>query len=44
MPTYGTKLDDEQMSQLMDYLRNSWGNAGAPVSAGTIHDLRGSPL
>jgi mono/diheme cytochrome c family protein len=43
MPTYGTKLSDEQIAQLLDYLRNSWGNAGAPVSAGTVHDLRGSP-
>ena len=32
MPAFGWKLNGEQMAAVLTYIRNSWGNAAAPVS------------
>ena len=40
MPSLGYRLSDAQIAAVVTYVRNSWGNAAAPVSAETVHDLR----
>ncbi len=41
MPSFGWKLSDGQIAALVTYIRNAWGNAATPVSAGQVGDLRG---
>lgn len=33
MPPFATVLSSEEVAQLLSYVRGSWGNRGAPVSA-----------
>jgi mono/diheme cytochrome c family protein len=40
MPSYAWKLNDEQIAAVATYIRNSWGNAAAPVSAGQVAKVR----
>lgn len=40
MPAYHWKLDDEQVADVVTYLRNAWGNSAPEVSAGDVADLR----
>lgn len=40
MPALGWKLTDEQVAAVMTYIRNSWGNAAAPVSASDVKGAR----
>jgi mono/diheme cytochrome c family protein len=40
MPSLGYRLSDAQIAAVVTYVRNSWGNSAAPVSAGTVQDLR----
>jgi len=40
MPTYAWKLNDDELAALATYIRNSWGNAAATVSADQVKDLR----
>ena len=40
MPSFAWKFDDAQVADLVTYVRNSWGNAGAPVEAGTVGKIR----
>ncbi|MET4387337.1 mono/diheme cytochrome c family protein [Bradyrhizobium sp. F1.4.3] len=40
MPSLGYRLDDAQIAAVVTYVRNSWGNAAAPVSAETVQALR----
>ncbi len=40
MPSLGYRLSDSQIAAVVTYVRNSWGNAAAPVSAETVKDLR----
>ncbi len=37
MPSFAWKLDDKEVADVSTYLRNSWGNQAAGVSA---HDVR----
>jgi mono/diheme cytochrome c family protein len=41
MPALGWRLSDRQLADVVTYIRNSWGNAAAPVSAGEAAGLRG---
>lgn len=41
MPSLGYRLSDEQIAAVVTYVRNSWGNAAAPVTADMVKDLRG---
>lgn len=41
MPSLGYRLSDEQIAAVATYVRNSWGNAAAPVTADTVKALRG---
>jgi mono/diheme cytochrome c family protein len=40
MPGYGWVLNDQKAADLMSYLRGSWGNQAAPVTAEQVRDAR----
>ena len=40
MPSLGYRLNDAQIADVVTYVRNSWGNAAAPVSAETVQEQR----
>jgi mono/diheme cytochrome c family protein len=40
MPSLGYRLNDAQIAAVVTYVRNSWGNAAAPVSAEAVQELR----
>jgi mono/diheme cytochrome c family protein len=40
MPALGWELSDEQVANVVTYIRNSWGNAAAPVSASDVRSVR----
>ncbi|HEX6843210.1 MAG TPA: cytochrome c [Stellaceae bacterium] len=42
MPAFDWKLSDAEVAAVLTYIRNSWGNAGAAVSASDVHRSRGS--
>ncbi|MEN3277911.1 MAG: hypothetical protein V7631_3701 [Massilia sp.] len=44
MPPFSHVLDDAQVANLVTYLRASWGNAAAPVSAAQVNRYRSVPL
>jgi len=41
MPSFAWKLTDQETADVATYIRNSWGNQAAPVSAGDVARLRG---
>jgi mono/diheme cytochrome c family protein len=40
MPSFAWKFDDAEVANLLTYVRNSWGNAAAPVSAASVTAIR----
>lgn len=40
MPSLGYRLSDSQVADVVTYVRNSWGNAAAPVTEETVKALR----
>jgi mono/diheme cytochrome c family protein len=42
MPAFDWRLDDAQVAAVLTYIRNSWGNAAAPVAASTVASRRTS--
>ncbi|MEI4488921.1 cytochrome c [Frigidibacter sp. MR17.14] len=40
MPAFGWKFDDVQIASVLDYIRNSWGNAASPVSPEDVAKFR----
>jgi mono/diheme cytochrome c family protein len=40
MPTFGWKLTDREIAEVSTYVRNSWGNRGASVTAKQVKVLR----
>ncbi len=40
MPSFAGTLSDEEMADVITYVRNSWGNAAAPVSASEVKELK----
>ena len=40
MPSFGWKMDDRQIAETLDFIRNSWGNRAAPVRASDVKQLR----
>ena len=40
MPAFDWKLDDQAIADLVTYLRNDWGNHGAPVDRNKVADTR----
>jgi mono/diheme cytochrome c family protein len=44
MPPYSLTLSDEEIAEVLVYVRSSWGNAGRPVRGEEVSANRGSPL
>lgn len=42
MPTWGPTFGDADVAAVATYVRNAWGNKGAPVSVATVARLRGA--
>jgi mono/diheme cytochrome c family protein len=42
MPAFDWRLNDAQVAAVLTYIRNSWGNAAAPVTASTVANQRQS--
>jgi mono/diheme cytochrome c family protein len=40
MPSFDWRLDDAQVASVLTYIRNSWGNAAAAVSADQVRAMR----
>jgi len=40
MPSFAWRLNDQQTADLLTYIRNSWGNAAAPVASGDVSKAR----
>src|SRR5262249_35104095 len=40
MPAFDWRLNDAQVAAVLTYIRNSWGNAAAPVAASTAASAR----
>lgn len=40
MPALGWKLSDEQVADVVTFIRNSWGNAASPVTASDVKAVR----
>lgn len=40
MPAFGWELTDVQVAAVATYVRNAWGNAAAPVTAGDVSSVR----
>jgi len=40
MPGFGWKLSDDEVADLLTYIRASWGNQAAPVTASKVADVR----
>lgn len=41
MPSLAWRLNDQQVADVLTYVRNMWGNAAEPVSPGDVGKLRG---
>ena len=44
MPPFAQNLSDDEVAAVVTYIRTSWGNRGAAVSARDANDLRKAPL
>jgi mono/diheme cytochrome c family protein len=44
MPPFAQNLSDNEVAAVVTYIRESWGNRGAPVSAADANKLRSAPL
>lgn len=44
MPPFGEALNDEQAAAVLTYVRNSWGNEGAPISPAEVSRNRGAAI
>ena len=40
MPSFGWRLNDTQVADVLTYARNAWGNAAPAVEAETVRGLR----
>jgi mono/diheme cytochrome c family protein len=40
MPQYRAQLSDQQIADVITFIRNGWGNSAPPVSVGDVADLR----
>jgi mono/diheme cytochrome c family protein len=40
MPAFGWKLNDQQVADVLTYIRNSWGNEGKQIDAADVRALR----
>jgi mono/diheme cytochrome c family protein len=42
MPAFDWRLNDAEVAAVLTYIRNSWGNAAAPVLSGAVASARTS--
>jgi mono/diheme cytochrome c family protein len=40
MPAFGWNLSDENVADVLTYVRNTWGNAAPAVSGANVKDVR----
>jgi mono/diheme cytochrome c family protein len=40
MPGFAEKLNDQEIADVVNYIRNAWGNRGSLVDAGAVADVR----
>ena len=40
MPAHGATLNDEEIAAVLTYVRRAWGQAGAPIDAATVQQMR----
>jgi mono/diheme cytochrome c family protein len=40
MPAFDWRLNDAEVAGVLNYIRNSWGNAAPPVSPGIVSSQR----
>jgi len=40
MPAFAWRLSDQEVADVVSFIRGSWGNKGAPVNASEVADLR----
>ncbi|WP_138470724.1 cytochrome c [Poseidonocella sp. HB161398] len=40
MPSFAWKMNDAQIAEVLDFIRNSWGNSAAPVKVEDVASLR----
>lgn len=40
MPAFKDQFSDEQLAAVLSHVRSQWGNAGAPISAATVAQVR----
>jgi len=41
MPSFMPHLDDQQIADILTYVRSSWGNKGSPVPPADVAEVRG---
>ncbi|WP_085638778.1 MULTISPECIES: cytochrome c [unclassified Pseudomonas] len=44
MPGFGWRLSDQEVADVVSFIRGSWGNKGAPVSADEVKHLRAEQM
>ncbi len=44
MPAFAWRLSDQEVADVVSFVRGSWGNKGAPVTASDVADLRKSDM
>ena len=44
MPAFAWRLSDQEVADVVSFIRGSWGNKGAPISAADVAKLRGSDM
>ena len=42
MPSFAWRLNDQEVADVVDFIRSSWGNHGAPITPEDVAKLRGS--
>ncbi|OCX65643.1 alcohol dehydrogenase [Thioclava sp. SK-1] len=40
MPSFAWKMDDQDIADVLNYIRNSWGNAAEPIGAAQVSEAR----
>jgi alcohol dehydrogenase (quinone), cytochrome c subunit len=40
MPAFAWRLDDQEVADVVTFIRDSWGNQGKPITASEVTKLR----
>lgn len=40
MPPFGWRLNDQQVADVVNFIRSSWGNSAKPISASDVASVR----